>query len=148
MADSQVLRWIDELNGVVDADETARSIKQEIRRIRSEPNSAQNKRTIRQLYSRLDDIQFKPDYMCLIIDKEKDYHRACKGFSINGVDYVRLLGTNGGIKNETIVFVSARLAPELRRRIDNGRDLTKELVPAKLEAYKAQIGRASCRERV
>lgn len=127
----------------MDADETARSIKQEIRRIRSEPNSAQNKRTIRQLYSRLDDIQFKPDYMCLIIDKEKDYHRACKGFSINGVDYVRLLGTNGGIKNETIVFVSARLAPELRRRIDNGRDLTKELVPAKLEAYKALTCSAS-----
>lgn len=88
-------------------------------------------------------MQFKPDYMCLIIDKEKDYYRACKGFSINGVKYKRLLGTNGGIKNSTIVFVSERLADELKRRIENGRDPTKELVTAKLEAYKALTCSAS-----
>lgn len=92
---------------------------------------------LRAKYAELDKVQFKPDYMCLIIDKDKDYYRANKGFSINGVKYVRLLGTSGGIKNRTIVFVSERLAPELKKRIDNGRDLNKELVPAKLEAYKA-----------
>lgn len=143
LADSQVLRWIDELNGVTDADERAKEIRSEIRRIRNEPNSAQNKRAVRKLYSDLDDIQFKPDYMCLIIDKEKDYYRACKGFSINGMEYTRLLGTNGGIKNETIVFVSTRLADELKRRIENGRDQSKELVPAKLEAYRALTCSAS-----
>ena len=82
-------------------------------------------------------MQFKPDYMCLIIDKDKDYYRANRGFSINGVMYERLLGTAGGIKNRTIVYVSKAVAPEIKRRINNGRDLTKELVPAKLEAYKA-----------
>lgn len=143
LADSQVLRWLDELNGITDADERARSIKAEIRRIKKEPNSAQNKRRIRQLYSKLDDIQYKPDYMCLIIDKEKDYYRACKGFSINGLKYKRLLGTNGGVKASTIVFVSERHIDEIRRRIDNGRDLTKEMVPAKLEAYKALTCSAS-----
>lgn len=143
LADSQVLRWIDELNGVTDADAKAREIKAEIRRLRKEPNSITNKREIRRLYAELDSVQFKPDYMCLIMDRERDYRRACRGFSINGIKYVRLLGTNGGIKNETIVFVSERLAPELRRRIDNGRDLTKEMVPAKLEAYKALTCSAS-----
>lgn len=143
MSDSQVLRWLDELNGIVDADERARAIKSEIRRIRKEPNSAQNKRRIRHLYTKLDEIQYKPDYMCLIIDKEKDYYRACKGFSINGIRYKRLLGTNGGVKNSTIVFVSERHIDEIRRRIDNGRDMTKEMVPAKLEAYKALTCSAS-----
>ena len=143
LADSQVLRWIDELNGITDADEQARKIKQEIRRVRKEPNSIQNKRIIKQLYTNLDKLQYKPDYMCLIIDKEKDYYRACKGFSINGVKYKRLLGTNGGIKNSTIVFVSERLVDELRRRIDNGRNLEAQLVPAKLEAYKALTCSAS-----
>lgn len=137
LADSQVLRWIDELNGVVDADEKAREIKANIRQIRKEETSIQNKRKIRKLYDDLDKIQFKPDYMCLIIDKNKDYYRACSGFSINGIKYTRLLGTNGGIKNSTIVFVSERLAPELKRRIENGRDESKPLVTAKLEAYKA-----------
>jgi len=143
LADSQMLRWIDELNGITDADAKAKEIKLQIRRIRKEPSSPQNKRTIRQLYKDLDSIQFKPDYLCLIIDKEKDYFRACRGFSVNGVRYKRLLGTNGGIKNSTIVFVSERLSDELKRRVDNGRDAQKELVTAKLEAYKALTCSAS-----
>lgn len=143
LADSQMLRWIDELNDIHDADEMARNIKSEIRRIKKSPDSRQNKQEIRRLYAELDSIQFKPDYMCLIIDKEKDYYRACKGFSINGVQYKRLLGTNGGIKNSTIVFVSERLRDELKRRVENGRNPEKELVTAKLEAYKALTCSAS-----
>ena len=95
------------------------------------------------MYAELDSIQYKPDYLCLIIDKEKDYHRACRGFSINGIKYRRLLGTNGGIKNSTIVFVSEKVVDELRRRIENGRDQTKPVVTAKLEAYKALTCSAS-----
>lgn len=137
LADSQVLRWIDEINGVCDADYRARQIKAEIRQIHKEENCAKNKQLLRAKYAELDKVQFKPDYMCLIIDKDKDYYRANKGFTINGIKYVRLLGTSGGIKNRTIVFVSEAVAPELRRRIDNDRDMSVAMVPAKLEAYKA-----------
>lgn len=138
-----MLRWLDELNGITDAETQARKIKGEIKRLRKEPNSVPNRRQIKKLYAQLDDIQFKPDYLCVIIDKEKDYHRACRGFSINGLRYQRLLGTNGGVKNETIVFISERHADEIRRRIDNGRNMEKEMVPAKLEAYKALTCSAS-----
>lgn len=134
-----MLRFIDRLNGIENADDVAKNIKNEIKMLRKQPNSLQNRKKIKKLYENLDEIQYKPDYMCLIIDKEKDYWRACKGFKINGIKYARLLGTNGGIKNSTIVFVSERLAPELRRLIDNGRDKSKELVPAKLEAYQALV---------
>lgn len=143
LADSQVLRWLDELNGITDAESRAREIKTEIRRLRKEQNSVQNRRRIKQLYAELDDIQFKPDYLCIIIDKKKDYRRACRGFTVNGMKYHRLLGTNGGVKNETIVFISDRHGDEIRRRIDNGRDMSKEMVPAKLEAYKALTCSAS-----
>lgn len=143
LADSQMLRWIDALNGITDADTKAKEIKIQIKQLRREPNSIQNKRTIKKLYEELDVLQFKPDYMCLIIDKDKDYYRACRGFSINGIVYKRLLGTNGGIKNSTIVFVSERLAEELKRRVENGRNPEKELVTAKLEAYKALTCSAS-----
>lgn len=143
LADSQVLRWIDELNGIEGADQKAKEIKSQIKALRKEPVNTQNKRKMRQLYSDLDSLQYKPDYMCLIIDKEKDYRRAVKGFKINGIKYKRLLGTTGGIKNSTIVFVSERLWSEIRRRIDNGRDVTKELVTAKLGAYMALTCSAS-----
>ena len=138
-----MLRWIDELNGIEDADKTAREIKRQIKAIKKEQSSVQNKKAIRKLYTELDAIQYKPDYMCLVIDKEKDYYRACEGFSINGIPYKRLLGTNGGIKNSTIVFVSERLHPELARRIENGRNPDRKLVTAKLEAYKALTCSAS-----
>lgn len=143
LADSQVLRWLDELNGIEDAENRARNIKAEIKQLRKEENSASNKRRIKQLYEQLDDIQFKPDYLCVIIDREKDYRRACNGFTINGLAYERLLGTNGGVKNETIVFISQRHAGEIKRRIDNGRREDIPMVPAKLESYKALTCSAS-----
>ena len=135
--DSQMLRWIDEMNGVTDAEARVAEIKAELKIAKRRPHSVQNKRAIRQMYAQLDEIQFKPDYMHLVIDKDKDMFRACEGFKINGIRYVRLLGTNGGVKCSTIVFVSERLAPELRRRIDNGRNKDVPQIPAKLEAYRA-----------
>lgn len=143
LADSQVLRWIDELNGIEDADSIAKDLKKRIRALRKLPSTADTKREVRRLYGELDRLQFKPDYMCLIIDRPKDYKRACRGFSINGIRYRRLLGTNGGIKNSTIVFVSDRMWPELSRRIENGRKADVPLVTAKLEAYKALTCSAS-----
>lgn len=145
LADSTVLRWIDELNGVTDADAKARSIKRRIKMLRNEPSCLENRREIRRLYNELDSVQFKPDYMCLVIDKKNDYKRACsaKGFSINGVLYRRLVGTTGGVKNNTIVFVSDRLVGEIRKRIDNGRNTGMEFIPAKLEAYRALACSAS-----
>ena len=84
-----------------------------------------------------------PTICALLSTKKKIITAPAGGFSINGINYKRLLGTNGGIKNETIVFVSERVHDELARRIDNGRNPNKELVTAKLEAYKALTCSAS-----
>ena len=135
--DSQMIRWIDELNGATDCDTKAYNIRKEIKFIRKQETTLKNRRAVRRLYEQLDEIQFKKDYICLIIDTKQDYKRACRGFKINGVKYSRLLGTNGGVKNSTIVFVNSEYVDELRKRIDNGRDMSVELVPAKLEAYRA-----------
>ena len=114
-------------------------IKNEIKRLRRMEVNEKNKTRMQGLYRMLYQVQFQEDYMHLVIDKNSDYDRANKGFTINGVKYKRLLGTNGGIKNSTIVYVSERLYPELKRRIDNGRNMEVPVVPAKLEAYQALI---------
>ena len=137
LSDSQMLRWIDELNGVTDAEERAHQIKSRIRYLRKCESTLQNRKEIKALYAELDQVQFKPDYMHLVVDHKKDLLTACKGFKINGIKYVRLLGTNGGVKMSTIVFVSERLASILRERIDNGRNKEVPMIPAKLEAYRA-----------
>lgn len=133
--DSQMLRWIDELNGVTDYDASVQHIQRCIKNEKKRPKSAESKVRIRSLYNALYRLQFQPDYVCIVMDSNKDYDRANQGFLINGIRYHRLLGTNGGVKTSTIVYVNDNLYPELRRRIDNGRDVTKELVPAKFEAY-------------
>lgn len=133
--DSQMLRWIDELNGVEDYDAKVKGIQRSIKNEKKRPKSAETKVRIRSLYNALYRLQFQPDYVCVVMDSNKDYDRANQGFKINGISYRRLLGTNGGVKTSTIVYVNAELWPELRKRIDNGRNMEKELVPAKFEAY-------------
>lgn len=135
--DSQMLRWIDELNGLTDGDKAGREVIRQIKTIKKTENSVQNRRKIKELYDKLNEIQYKKDYLCLIIDKKADYRRACRGFEVNGIRYTRLVGTNGGVKMKTIVFISEHLAPEIRKRIDNGRDESVPLTPAKFEAYRA-----------
>jgi len=138
LADSQILRFIDQLNGV-NTDIQAKMIKNEIKRLRRLEVSEKNKSRMKELYTMLYQVQFQKDYLHLVIDKNSDYDRANQGFTVNGIKYKRLLGTNGGIKNSTIVYVSERLYPELKRRIDNGRNMEVPVVPAKLEAYQALI---------
>lgn len=138
LADSQILRFIDQLNGV-QTDTKAKMIKNEIKRLRRLEASEKNKHRMKDLYRLLYETQFQPDYMHLVIDRDSDYDRANQGFTINGIKYKRLLGTNGGIKNSTIVFVSERLYPALKQKIDNGRNKEIPVVPAKLEAYQALV---------
>lgn len=139
LGDSQILRFIDELNGIKDTTDTVKSIKRKIKHEKKKPRSKNTKDTITYLYRKLYELQFQPDYLCVIMNRNSDYDRANKGFTVNGITYHRLLGTNGGIKNSTIVYVSERLYPELKRRMDNGRNKDKSIVPAKLESYQALI---------
>ena len=132
--DSQVLRWIDELNGTQDVDAQAKEIREQINFLKQNRG---NKKQISELYNKLYELQFQSDYLLLIMDKKSDYDKANKGFKVNGIEYRRLLGTAGGIKQATIVYVSSRIWPEIKKRIDNGRKMTTPLIPAKLEAYQA-----------
>lgn len=138
--DSQILRFIDELNGTTDSDAKAKEIKRKLREVKKHKRSPETRAMIRNLYSALYDIQYQKDYICIIMDSNKDYDLLNKnGFSVNGVEYQRLLGTNGGIKMSTIVYVSKRLHDKLQEKIDNGRNKNQLLVPAKLEAYQALV---------
>lgn len=135
-----MMRFIDELNGITNPELHISDIKTQIKRLKSEKNLSISRPKIKKLYEELDRYQFKKDYVCVVIDNNKDYYKIYKnGFKINGITYKRLLGTTGGVKNNTIVFVNEKLLPELKRRIDNGRDLNKQYTPAKLEAYNALV---------
>ncbi len=142
--ESQCLRFIDELNHIDDINDRVRHLQKKIRAEKKKPKSRETKKLISSYYDTLYDLQFQKDYVCVIMNSDADYDRANEGFSIDYgegcvINYRRFLGTNGGIKNSTIVYVNADIYDELMKRLANGRDMSKELVPAKLEAYQALI---------
>ena len=141
LGSSQVLRWLTQIQGRQNDDLTATNIKKEIKQIKKQKNSEDNKNKIRELYNQLYKTQFQQDYMMLVMDSVKDYKRALQGFTITidgkSVRYKRLLGTAGSIKKSTIIFVNEEIHEELMTRLNNGRDMTKKFVPAKLNAYMA-----------
>ena len=145
LGDREVMRFIDEINGlnVEETEGRIKNIRKEIKRLQRQSKSIENKKKIRELYRELDKLQFKPDYLAVIMDKPSDFKELNKGFSVNGIKYKRLVGTPNGVKKSTVVYASVispqgkEIHKEVSRRLDNDRDMGIKLIPAKFEAYKA-----------
>lgn len=143
LASSNLIRMIDELNGGKFSEEKVSELKRRIASIKKMKNNANNRRELIALNKELQDLLFMEDYLCLIVNNNKDYDRAVKGFKVNGIEYVRLIATSGGVKKSTIIFCSKRIHDLLYKKINNGRNMDKSFVPAKLEAYLSLVCSAS-----
>lgn len=145
LADSQTLNFIDSINGITDREEKIINIKTNIKQLTKEETTSEIKKEIKKLHEELNKNMFIKDYVCIVMNSVTDFNRCNtkKGFFINGEKYKRLLGTTGGIKNSTIVYVNENIYDKLTERINNGRDISKKLIPAKLEAYKSLTCSAS-----
>lgn len=145
LADSEVLRFIDEINGIdrEDIEKQIREIRSKIKHLQAESKKASAaelskiKTSIRKHYASIDEIQIKPDYLNVVMDKDNHIEVLEKGFSVNGRKYKRLLGTPNGVKCSTVVYTTEEMYDELQRRLNNGRDAEQKFNPAKFEAYKA-----------
>lgn len=160
LGSSQVLRWLEQAQCRQNNDFEATKIKQEIKQIKTQEYSAENKQRINDLYNQLYEKQFQQDYMMLVMDSPKDYHYAHEhgfkitidyGYKTNTVEYKRFLGTAGSIKKSTIIFVNRDIHDMLITKINNGRyegpsgddavksyngmELGYKFIPAKINAY-------------
>lgn len=145
LSDSEVLRMIDSINEL-DRQQVEREItklRKELSFLKRQTKTLSNKKKISFIYNRLDELQFKPEYVAVIMSKLSDFAKLNAGFKINGIPYHRLVGTTNGVKKNTIVYcaeTSSNNKPmfaELSRRLDNDRDLTQKVIPGKYEAYKS-----------
>ena len=137
LADSQILSWINEINGTQDYDLKAREVKRQIKFLKKQSVTKENKQKIADLYKELYRLQFREDYLCVVMKNNSHYKRANQGFSVNGIRYKRLLCTTGGVKTSTVVYASERICDELHKRLDNNRNSEIPLVSAKYSAYVA-----------
>lgn len=143
LANSQLIDFIDEIQQNEINKERLIQIKKRINKLQHMRVSLENRNEIKNLYIKKNSILFINGYVEIVMDTKKDFDKCCKGFIINNKKYKRLLGTTGGIKKSTIIFVSEDLYNLLDEKINNGRNRKIKLVPAKLEAYKALTCSAS-----
>lgn len=79
-------------------------------------------------------------YICaLVVDKKVDFKRATskKGFKVNGIKFKRFVGTTGGLKGNTVLFVNEEIYDKLHEISECKRNKNIPFIPAKLEAYRA-----------
>lgn len=91
------------------------------------------------------EIDFSQIFMQVVIDKKSDFGRATckKGVTVNGINYLRFVGTTGGLKNNTLLFCNSQYVDKLNELCECKRNKEVPLVPAKYEAYKALTCSAS-----
>ena len=139
LGDSQILRFIRELTNMNYSELEIEEVKNKINKLKKEKSCKANKEQIKKLYKELDKMLYIEDYVSIIFNKKGDFDRATnrKGFTINGKKFKRIVGTTGGVKQNTVNFCSEKIYDKLNEKLDCGRNKDTPIVPAKLEAYRA-----------
>ena len=138
LGDSQTLRMIRQIRNCSIKEEDINEIKKNIKALKTATTNANNKQRIKEEYEKLMKATFIEDYVVIVFDSIDDWNKVNStkvNLMINGKEYVRLLGTSGGIKKSAVVFVTKEIHGELYKRLNCDRDMNYKCVPAKFEAY-------------
>lgn len=123
-------------------EEYINKIREEIKKIRRSLDKSEDKNKLRLRLKELNNNLLETslqDKICNVVFKtDSDYDKYSEeGFILNGKRYKPILGTPGGIKCNSVVFVEDSVNKELEKRINNGADFSIPTMPSKLMAYKA-----------
>lgn len=98
----------------------------------------------KKIQSKINRMLFNPDYVTVVMDNLKQYdYLYHNGFYINGQKYKRLSCGAGQARVSTVVFGNENIIPQVKERLNNGRDLNKRLSPSKFNAYFGLYGSAT-----
>lgn len=100
------------------------------------PQTKDNQIRFEQVSKDIDDTLFIPELISIQFDNKSHYEKIKQnGLLINGKSFVRLLAGAGNIRKNTVIFCDSEIRDRLVEILDNGRDKSKKLVPAKYNAY-------------
>lgn len=139
ISDSMVIRWIDEIRGFDRIKKMSEytEIHKSLNKLKKEKNVNSVKKKIKELYQKLQDMQYFSSLINIVMKRDSDIDKLNKGFTVNGVSYKRLIATPNQAKKRTVTYIDASVYDIIYERIENGRDKKVKLVPGKYEAYKA-----------
>ena len=136
LADSQMLKSVRDITGQKVDRAQLEEWYEERDRVKKRKNSKENRQRIKELQKNIYDMMYIPEYVTVVMENIKDYERMFKkGFKFNGKTYRRFSCSASQARVSTIVFVDEKIKDELKRRLDNGRDLQHPLAPSKYNAY-------------
>lgn len=136
LADSQMLKSIRDITGQKIDRVQLEEWYSERDKIKKRKNTKENRARLKELQQNIYDMMYIPEYITVVMESIKDYERMYKkGFVFNGKTYKRFSCSASQARVSTIVFVDEKIKSELKRRLDNGRDLQHPLAPSKYNAY-------------
>lgn len=146
IGDSTGLRMIREITGSPYNEEYIDNIKNIIKNIKKKTKVAdtKEKRELKKAMKRaLHDrsvATLETNICNVVFNSMKQYEKySQEGFKLNGKEYTLLLGTPGGIKQNSVLFCEKSIYEELWRRIINGANLSVPMTPSKLMGYMSLI---------
>ena len=105
-------------------------------KLKKKKNSKTNREKVKELQNKIYNMMYIPEYITVTMDSVKEYEKIYKkGFIFNGKTYKRLSCSASQARVSTVVFCDESIKIELKRRLDNGRDLSHPLAPSKYNAY-------------
>lgn len=143
--DSNATRMLREISNSPYDEEYINNIKEEIENLIDSIKHTDNKDELKEIKKQIKN-KTKEKYIAslesnicnVVFDEDEDYDKYSKeGFKINGNKYVLLIGTTGGVKSNSVLFVCEKWFDELWEDIKCGADFSTPIIPSKLMAYMA-----------
>jgi hypothetical protein len=136
LGDSIALRMIRKIKNNETTESEITELKNSIKK------KKKNKEDFTEDKDKLNNEILEENILLIVFDNDEDWKYATSKdekdiIKFNNKEFIRLVGTNGGIKNNTVVFANKEIHTELSKRLNNGRKKSEKYVPAKFEAYKA-----------
>lgn len=136
LGDSIALRMIRKIQDDIITEQDINKLKDDIKK------KKKNKEDFTEDKDKLNNKILEENILLIVFDNDEDWKYATSKnendiIQFNNKEFIRLVGTNGGIKNNTVVFANKEMHSDLSKRLNNGRKKSEKYVPAKFEAYKA-----------
>jgi len=137
LSDSQMLKTIRDItNHDIDKELLEEWYLERDRLKKSKNNTQKKRRRIKELQNKIYDMMYIPEYITVVMEDVKDYERIFKkGFKFMGRKYKRISCSASQARVSTIAFVTEDIKDEVRKKLDNGRDLSHPLAATKYNAY-------------
>ena len=106
------------------------------KQIAKKRNSDVNREELKKIDGEINALTFVPEVISIVFSDKRHYQNLIdSGLYINDREYVRILAGAGNIRRNTVFFVSKDIYRPLLKILNNGRDETVKLNPAKFNAY-------------